>query len=536
MIDVWPDLTGREDDAGNAAGARAAAIGIKPDIRDWPHYRSADRRVFVCVWIQYAVTLPRIMTQLLQQVFDPQAFRTMGHEMIDLLANYLEQNLGGQQDKPYQWTPPEEQLHFWQQQLDQRDTSPLAFFDTVLQRSMQLHHPHYMGHQVAVPAPAAALAALMSALLNNGTAVYEMGSVSTAMERIIIATTAKAIGYADTASGFLTSGGTLANLTALLAARQQMTPDDVWEKGTPNNLAIMVSEEAHYCVQRAVRIMGLGSAGLLKVPVREDYSMDTTQLQVVYDQAVAAGKRVIAIVGSACSTSTGAYDDLEAIGQFCKSRGCWFHVDGAHGGAVIFSAKYRGLVKGIALADSMILDYHKMLLTPALVTALVFKNGDHSYQIFSQRAQYLWERSDERDWYNLARRTFECTKSMMALRIFTLLQLYGVSLFDETVTALYDLGAQFATLIRERPEFELPVEPVTNIVCFRFRRPTDDDSTTSLLNSRIRKQLTEEGYFYIVQTQLQGNVWLRVSLMNPFTGPEMLTLLLDRITLLAKEV
>ncbi len=476
------------------------------------------------------------MTELLKKAFDTNSFRASGHQLVDLLADYLDNNLQQQHDKVYQWVEPGEQLAYWQEFLQQPGTTTDELYRTVLSRSMHTHHTHYMGHQVAVTAPVGALSALFGALLNNGTAVYEMGSVSSVMEKIIIAETAKAIGFEPAAEGYLTSGGTLANLTALLAARRNKSTEDVWEHGNDIPFAVMVSEEAHYCVDRAVRIMGWGSGGIIKVPVNADYTMNTNLLQAAYDTATANGRKVIAIVGSACSTSTGAYDNLEAVGAFARKHDLWFHVDGAHGGAAIFSSKYAYLLKGVEVADSVVIDYHKMLLTPALTTALIFRNGDHSYETFTQKAQYLWEKSDERDWYNLARRTFECTKHMMALRVFSILSSYGVQVFDDTVTTLYDLGVSFAGMINEREHFELAVAPLTNIVCFRYNSGRENANTLNTLNSNIRKRLVERGNFYIVQTLLRGETWLRVSLMNPFTGKEELIRLLDEVEFLANPV
>ena len=146
-----------------------------------------------------------------------------------------------------------------------------------------------------------------------------MGMASNAIERIVMEIICNKIGYDTDSSGFLTSGGTLANLTALLSARKAITKIDIWNKGTQNQLGIMVSEEAHYCVDRAARIMGLGNQGIIKVPVTNEFRMNTELLEVKFKEAKEKGIEIFAIVGSAPSTATGIFDDLDVIGKFAEN-------------------------------------------------------------------------------------------------------------------------------------------------------------------------------------------------------------------------
>ncbi|MBK8490808.1 MAG: aminotransferase class V-fold PLP-dependent enzyme [Saprospirales bacterium] len=463
------------------------------------------------------------MTSLLQQAFDPEAFRRQGHVLIDRLADYLQDQLSGTAPQVIPWQEPHVQRDFWQEWLEEPGKQP-DFFQTVLDRSIHLHHPRYMGHQVNPPAPIAALAGLVSDLLNNGMAVYEMGMTSTAMEALVVRTVTAAYGWGDEAGGHLTSGGTLANLTALLAARRAKSPGDIWVDGSAEQLALMVSEEAHYCIDRSVRIMGWGSEGIIKVPADAQYRMRTDMLETLLEEETRKGKRIIAVVASACSTSTGSYDDLEVIAAFCRAHDLWMHVDGAHGAAAVFSPQYKHLVKGIEKADSVAMDFHKMLLVPGLATGLFFRERSHSFHTFSPEAVYLFQKAGEEDWYNTAKRTFECTKLMMSLKVFTLLQTYGVALWDEYVTHCYDLGQVFARIIHQHPNWELAAEPQSNIVCFRYLGKGEEE--LNALNARLRKKLVEEGKFYIVQTVLRGQTWLRVTLVNPGTKEEDLETLL----------
>ncbi|MGO4919047.1 pyridoxal phosphate-dependent decarboxylase family protein [Maribacter spongiicola] len=453
--------------------------------------------------------------KLLEQVYKASDFNLNGHILIEQLTSHLEDKTNASSRNAINWNEPEKELEFWKNFLTDGDKKDL--FSEITKRTTYVHHPHYMGHQVSPPAPVTALTGLISSLLNNGTAVYEMGMSSNAIERIIIELLCKKIGFDNTSGGFLTSGGTLANLTALLSARKAITKRDIWNEGNQNQLGIMVSEEAHYCVDRAARIMGLGEQGIIKVPVTKDFRMDTDLLESKFKEAQEIGIEIFAIIGSAPSTATGIFDDLEVIGEFAIKQKIWFHVDGAHGGAGIFSEKYKHTLKGIELADSVVIDGHKMMMMPALTTALLYKNALNANATFSQKADYLLTDSEHEDWYNSGKRTFECTKNMMSIHWFTLLKLYGEEVFDANVTHLYDLGALFAHLIEKEPNFELALQPMSNIVCFRYYPSGMDEEHINALNVKIRQSLLEDGEFYIVQTKLKGSQYMRITVMNPFT-------------------
>lgn len=503
---------------------------------------------------------------MLDTVYSPSDFRKNAHDLVNFLADYLENAQSDAPDKTIPFVAPEESLAFWQADLVQSLThesmqspmdaptqsltrDPLDFFKKVVEKSTKLHNPRYAGHQVSTTAPLAALSQLVMGIVNNGGAVYEMGMVTNSIERVVTDWLSRHFGLKNDLNGqntegggIITSGGTLANLTALLAARAVKSPTDDWANGTTEKLALLVSEEAHYCVDRAVRIMGWGEDGIIKVPTNDLFQMKTELLDAYFEKAEAEGKRVIAVVGSACSTSTGSYDDLEAIADFAKRRQIWFHVDGAHGGAAILSKKYGHLLRGSERADSIIVDFHKMMLVPSLATAVLFRNPRYSYQTFHQKAQYLWEDAESQDWFNLGKRTFECTKPMLAIKVYALLRTYGEGVFEEFIDKTHDLATEFADILRGSENFELGVAPQSNIVCFRFLGfDSNLDKPLSInnlnrLNSSIRQKILELGDFYIVQTALRGEVFLRVSLMNPLTNIGHLIELLTEIETIAAKI
>lgn len=468
---------------------------------------------------------------MIEKAFNPEDFKTAGYELVNLLSDYLsntQQNPESMLVSAHQ--TPEQQREKWKNYESKHLNE---YFKEFLQDSIHVHHPHYMGHQISPTAPVAALASMMSDFLNNGMGIYEMGQAAVAMEHLVVQRLAHKMGFDDKADGFLTSGGTLANLTALLAARRKQAKDDVWQLGQQSQLALMVSEQAHYCVERAAKIMGWGAEGIIKIPVDEQFCMRTDLLQTYYEQAVAQGKEVIAVVGSACSTATGSYDDLQAIAHFCAQNELWFHVDGAHGASAVFSDKHRHKAQGIQQADSVVMDFHKTLLVPALATALVFKEGNDSYNTFAQNAHYLWNNDEEQEWFNFAKRTFETTKFPMGFKIFTVWNHYGDALLEEMIDKVYGLGDTFAQILGQHPAFELAVKPACNIVCFRY---INTQENLDVVNQAIRQKVLTEGKFYIVQTLLNGKTYLRVTLANPATTAQDLDELLEYIDQIAQQL
>ena len=479
---------------------------------------------------------------LLRAAFDPDTFRGDGERLLARLADHLERGLQADNGAVLPWREPSRMLDRWRADFDtgasalpgvHAGMSPSAVLDVLsmhmLDDATQLHHPGFVGHQVAPSLPLAALCDFAAAFTNNGMAVYEMGQQGTAMELHVVDWMAKQLGLGSAAGGVLTSGGTLATLTALLAMRQARAGWDVWTDGSIGGPppAVLVSEQAHYCADRAVRIMGWGEGGLIRVPVDDTYRMRTDLLPEYLARAQQAGRRVLGVIGSACSTATGSFDPLVPIADFCAAHDLWMHVDGAHGAALALSGKYADRLDGIGRADSVIWDAHKMLLQPALVTAVLFKDARHSAGAFAQDASYLLGPRGEAAWYDLAGRTFECTKRMMSFKLYATLAAYGPALFDAYVTRTVDLAHDFAALLRAQPDFEVAVEPQANIVCFRHLPAGVADLDAH--QAAVRMRIITRGMFYPVQTMLRGTRWLRTSLMHPFTSRDDLQRLLDEV-------
>jgi L-2,4-diaminobutyrate decarboxylase len=467
----------------------------------------------------------------LDRSFDAEVFRRQGHQLVDQLSDYLAQAVQGGKMPVLPWVEPAEMVSRWPADFPAEPRGELGeLLERVIAESNHLHHPRYVGHQVTSPMPFGALGEFASTLLNNAMAVYEMGPVGTAIERNLARWLMDRLGFPAGGDGISTSGGSAGNLTALLAARQTQAGFDVWTEGTYGGppLAFLVSEHAHYSILRALQIMGLGKNAIVPVPVDARYKLKAEALPEVLAKARAGGRRVLGVCAGACSTATGAFDPLEPIAEFCAKERLWLHVDGAHGASASLSPKHRHLLKGIERADSVVWDAHKMILMPALCTAVLFRDGRNSFHAFAQHASYLFAgKPPEEEWYNGAIRTIECTKRMMSFPLYATLYCWGTALFAEYVERTFALGRTLGEKVRARGDFELPVEPECNIVCFRYAPQGLSGSALDELQAKIRTQLIADGSFYLVQTRLRGALYLRVTLINPLTSPSDLDALLE---------
>jgi L-2,4-diaminobutyrate decarboxylase len=245
---------------------------------------------------------------------------------------------------------------------------------------------------------------------------------------------------------------------------------------------------------------------------------------------------VFAVLGSACSTSTGAFDPLDAIADYAAEHDLWFHVDGAHGAVAALSPTYRHLVAGIDRADSVVIDTHKMLLMPALLTAVLYRRRGAADRAFHQDQSYVGFDAHEGEfaWWDSGLRTLECTKRMMALELYGSLSEHGTAFFSDYVTRMFDLARWFARELDMAPDFELATQPEANIVCFRLAPEGVDD--LDALQLAVRDELVHSGAFYVVKTRLRDRLYLRTTIINARTTERDLRALVDAIRAAARSL
>ncbi|MEX2093489.1 MAG: aminotransferase class I/II-fold pyridoxal phosphate-dependent enzyme, partial [Pirellulales bacterium] len=371
--------------------------------------------------------------------YDPGTFAAAGEQLVATLADHLRRVESGNANS-LNWNQPADlvrdanhALHSAARGLAAPNPEIIAdrireLAQECLARGQNLHHPHYVGHQVPPPVPLAALFDLVGSVTNQAMAIYEMGPFATAVEHAVVAAVGEQLGFPPgTFTGLVTSGGSLANLTALLTARN-VALGDAWTAGLTvrRPAPVMVAHaDVHYSVTRSAGILGMGTDNIHCAELDSHRRMDANRLDSQLHELRSRGVPIVAVASAACATPIGAFDPLVDIVAVCRRHEVWLHVDAAHGGAAAFSAKHRHLVAGLAEADSVICDAHKMLFVPALAAMVFYRDRAHRFAAFHQEAPYLYDPiAPTLADYDSGLVTIECTKRAAAFGLWGIWSLF----------------------------------------------------------------------------------------------------------------
>lgn len=402
-------------------------------------------------------------------------------------------------------------------------------FDEFLPTLRDYRYPLHLGHQRPAPSFASLYADLAATAFNPTVTMFEGGPYSVAVEGRVLAWMKSLAGFAPDSVATMVNGGSEANLTALLVAR-----DRALAAGHElSRLRLVVGEHAHYTLQRSRHILGLPPEALTIVPARNDLTMDVASLQATLDTLRRQDLPVMAVVAAAGCTANGAFDDLTSIGRLSAEVGAWFHVDAAHGGAALLSPRLQGLLAGLDLADSVVINPHKMFFLAAPCSILLCRRrGDFaaSLDVGLDSARYVIPDATAlatiADGDEPLRWTLACTRFFSAFRLYAALCAYGADGIAARVERCCDLAQHLHHLIAEAPDFDLLTVPAFNMVCFRYRPGHVPDAMQDAFNQTLRQKLAAGQAAYLTGCMARGRYWLRAQIMSENTDEAALDRLL----------
>ena len=378
----------------------------------------------------------------------------------------------------------------------------------VLPVALRLDHPRCFGFIPSQPTWPGVLADFMAAGFNVNQCTWLTSSGPSQLELVVIDWFRRWIGYPESAGGLLTSGGSSANLDALVAAREAANH--------PERASLYMSDQSHSALVRAARIVGVRPECIRMIPTDGHFRMDMDALVEAVDEDRAAGLSPIAVCANAGTSSSGAVDPLEAMVDYCEAQGIWFHVDAAHGGFAIVTEEGKRLLRGIERADSIGLDAHKWFFQPYETGGLMVKDVSMLERAFATKHDILQDTIWGAGHPNFSDRGLQLSRSVRALKIWISVQTFGMAAFRRAVSHGMALAHRIEEYVECSPVLEMLTPATLGIACFRVN-PANTDLGNDVLeeiNRTVLARVFWEDRAFISSTLLHGTFALRMCVIN----------------------
>lgn len=381
-------------------------------------------------------------------------------------------------------------------------------FDRALPVSYNTAGPGYLAYIPGGGLLHTAVADLISDAVNRYVGVWLAAPGLVQLEANVVRWFCEMVGYPGTASGFLTSGGSLANFSAVVTARRELLPENFM------NGTLYASDQAHYSIAKAAMLAGFPADSVRSVPSDPQFRIRIDLLEETITRDRQAGRTPFLVVGNAGSTNTGAVDDLQALADLSKREGLWFHVDAAYGGFFMLTERGRRVLRGIERADSMVLDPHKTLFLPYGTGSLLVRDPAPLRRAHGLSADYLPAMQQADDLVDFCQLSPELSRPARGLRVWLPIKLHGIEPFRRALDEKLDLAEWAAGELRTISGLEIVAEPQLSTVAFRLHRTGLSVARLNALNRSLIDRVNARGRVYLTGTVLGERFTLRICVVS----------------------
>jgi aromatic-L-amino-acid decarboxylase len=466
---------------------------------------------------------------------NPLLFSPAQHaEAVALLADFSKRYLATVADRPVYPPIDRPALRALKTQPMPREGQPLqALFaeldQVVVPNSTHTAHPRFLPYVQPSPNALSPYADHVAGVINQNCNLWHLSPAANAVEQAVLRWFADLFGLPQTAGGIITSGGSMANMVALTAARDHALGDTARTDGLQGGRAPLVlyaSEEVHSSIDKAVSMLGLGTRHLRNIPADHAFRIRLDALAQAVAADRAAGLTPFCVVGSAGTVTTGAIDPIAELSAFCRAQGMWLHIDGAYGALSALSPRFREPMSAIALADSVSLDPHKFLFCAFEAGCVLVRDRQHLRHAFHAQPSYL-TMSEDPDFIDFANQGPQLSRAFKALKVWWSLKHFGADACGRVIDGMHDLAVYMGRQLSARPGFELLAPVVFNCVCFRLANLDDDG------NRRVLRELVDSGDAFLGPASVKGRTGLRACFMNLRTTEADVDFIIERLASLA---
>ena len=477
-----------------------------------------------------------------EETLDPQDWsemRALGHHMLDDMIDYLE----SVRERPV-WQPIPEPVRASFEQPLPLEPQPAGevyqeFLENILYHPMGNIHPRFWGWVIGTGTVTGMLAEMLAAGMNPNLGGGDQ--VPTYVEAQVLDWCKQMLGYPQSASGLLVSGGSMANLVGLAVARYARAGFDIRQEGLQSGHKLLTfygSVEMHSSIEKAIELLGVGMNALRLIPVNQAFQIDLQALQAAIDSDRAAGFQPVCVIGNAGTVNTAAIDDLQALADICAREGLWYHVDGAFGALAALSPELQPRVAGMQRADSLAFDLHKWMYVPYEIGCVLVRDEDAHRRAFSLTPDYLAHATRGLAGGSLWFSDYgiELSRGFKALKAWMSLKEHGTQKYGRMIRQNVDQAQYLGHLVDDEPRLERLAPVSLNIVCFRFKGMNLQGVDLNALNQEILIRLHEQGIAVPSYTSLNGNYCLRVAITNHRSRFEDFEVLVKEVLRLGEEI
>ncbi|MGE0760421.1 MAG: aspartate aminotransferase family protein [Pirellulaceae bacterium] len=380
-------------------------------------------------------------------------------------------------------------------------------FESVFPVSLNTTSAGYLAYIPGGGLPHAAVADLISLTLNRYVGLWAVAPVVAEIEATVIRWLCALVGFSGDTGGFLTSGGSLANWSALVLARDKGAPEDF------ERAVVYTSDQAHHSVAKAARLAGFRNARVRQIGTDAAGRIELPALAHHITSDRRAGLQPLVVVAQGGSTNTGAVDDLEQLADLAERERMWLHVDAAYGGFFLLTDHGRAVLRGIQRADSVTLDPHKGLFLPYGTGCLLAKRRADLHQVFAGRGEYMTARASG-EFTDFCDLSPELSRDFRGLRLWLPLKMHGVAPFRELLDEKLHLTRYAADELRKLPGIKVVMEPTLSVVAFRYDHSALSDQELDERNQQLLDRVNRQRRVVLSSTRLNGRVVLRICVLS----------------------
>ncbi len=442
----------------------------------------------------------------------PDEFRKYASELVEWMAGYLEKVeeypvkssvKPGEISRKLPDNPPQDPESF--------ESFLRDFNEIIIPGITHWQSPNFFAYFPANASPPSILAEMLTATLGAQCMIWETSPAAAELEEKVMNWLRDMIGLPSCFEGVIQDTASTATLAALITAREKISNFTINDEGFKGaaSLRVYCSEQTHSSVEKAAKIAGFGKKNLVKIGVREDYSVNPELLRDAIEKDIENGFLPCCVVATIGTTSTTAVDSIRSVGEICKEKGIWLHVDAALAGTALLLPEFQWMLDGREYIDSFVFNPHKWMFTNFDCTAFFIRDPASLIKTFEILPEYLTTRTrgkvnDYRDWGVPLGRRFR------ALKLWCVIRCYGVSGIQEKIRTHIRLAKDLVNWISKEHDFEIMAPAILNTVCFRYIPAGKDDEQLNVINEKLNHALNDSGKLYLTHTVLKKRYTLRL--------------------------